>query len=149
MKETEKAYLSGIVDGEGTICLNRAKCGKLDRFRPCVMISNTNPSVLKWIIKKTKFRCHLSKHTDKRKAKYAIQYALFLTKYKDMKSFIEIIYPYLIIKRKQARCLIKFINRRLSKKKTGHIDLLLRERMVKLNRKKFFISEMKDYIIKK
>ena len=47
MKETEKAYLAGIVDGEGTVTL--MKHHKNETPTPCVSVANNNLNLLNWI----------------------------------------------------------------------------------------------------
>lgn len=47
MKKSEFAYLAGLVDGEGSICLVRSS--KTAKFRwPCLSISNTTPNIIDW-----------------------------------------------------------------------------------------------------
>lgn len=47
LEETEKAYLAGIVDGEGTVTL--MKHHRNETPTPCVSVANNNLQLLKWI----------------------------------------------------------------------------------------------------
>lgn len=47
MLETEKAYIAGIIDGEGSIMLT--KFHKNQYPSPCVSISSTDMELLEWI----------------------------------------------------------------------------------------------------
>jgi len=47
MLETEKAYIAGIIDGEGSIML--IKFHKNQYPSPCVSISSTDVELLEWI----------------------------------------------------------------------------------------------------
>lgn len=47
MLETEKAYIAGIIDGEGSIML--IKFHKNQYPSPCISISSTNVELLEWI----------------------------------------------------------------------------------------------------
>ncbi|SHJ83940.1 hypothetical protein SAMN02745163_02672 [Clostridium cavendishii DSM 21758] len=52
MTETEKAYIAGIIDGEGSIMLQSFHKNQLPA--PCVSITSTTTELLTWI--KEKFR---------------------------------------------------------------------------------------------
>ena len=47
IKEVEKSYIAGIIDGEGSIMLQRFHKGDLPA--PCVSIASTTIELLKWI----------------------------------------------------------------------------------------------------
>lgn len=47
MEEVEKAYLTGIVDGEGTVTLTKHR--KNETHTPNVIVANNNLGLLKWI----------------------------------------------------------------------------------------------------
>jgi len=67
LKEVEKAYLAGIVDGEGTVTLTRRH--KNETPAPKVSVANTNLELLRWIkvriggviVSKKKYKSH---HSD-------------------------------------------------------------------------------------
>ena len=47
MLETEKSYLAGIIDGEGSVMLTRFH--KNEYPSPCISISSTDIELLEWI----------------------------------------------------------------------------------------------------
>ena len=47
MLETEKAYIAGIIDGEGSIMLTRLH--KNQYHSPCVSIASTDSELLQWV----------------------------------------------------------------------------------------------------
>ena len=47
MKDTEKAYIAGIIDGEGSIMLQRIHSN--EHPSPCVSIASTTYELLEWI----------------------------------------------------------------------------------------------------
>ena len=49
MTETEKAYIAGIIDGEGSIMLQRIH--KNEFPSPCVSVASTSLELLNWLKK--------------------------------------------------------------------------------------------------
>lgn len=47
MKDTEKVYIAGILDGEGSIMLQKFYSGEYPS--PCVSIASTTLELLNWI----------------------------------------------------------------------------------------------------
>ena len=47
MTETEKAYIAGIIDGEGSIMLQKIHSN--EHPSPCISIASTTLELLKWI----------------------------------------------------------------------------------------------------
>lgn len=45
--ETEKSYLAGIIDGEGSIMLTRFH--KSEYHSPCISIASTDLELLEWV----------------------------------------------------------------------------------------------------
>lgn len=96
MEESVKAYLAGIIDGEGTVTLvwshkNKTPC-------PEVSVSNTSLLLLKWIQKRVG-RAISSKNTSK--PHHTISYVWRL-RYDKAICFLSEIKEYLIIKRQHA-----------------------------------------------
>lgn len=108
----EKAYIAGVVDGEGDISMNRAKtCTSL---RPLVRISNNSLELVNWL--QGRFKGELSigivKHRGgNRKDGYSIT-VWGLTR---CLRFLEAISPYLVIKIINADLLMAFCSRRLER----------------------------------
>jgi hypothetical protein len=108
------SYLAGIVDGEGTITLviasNWRRKNKL-LLRPTVIITNGNKELIDWIASFLKG----TKIIDRRKIKGykgGELYSLEFHSFPRVQSFLEEIYPYLKVKKKQAELLLKFIKSR-------------------------------------
>lgn len=99
MTELEKAYIAGIVDGEGSIMLQKFHSNEYPS--PCVSIASTTYELLDWI------KCVIGKGTIKQKKNYNSSkhkdcYS-YILKYDDAIQLIKEIYPYLIINAKRRR----------------------------------------------
>ena len=106
MKECEKAYIAGIIDGEGSIMLQ--KFHKNEYPSPCVSVASTTLELLKWIKKtvgngviKHKKNYNIDKHKDC--YSYVIKYDMAI-------KLLNEIYPYLIIevKKRRAEMILKY-----------------------------------------
>ena len=101
MDKVEKAYLAGIIDGEGTVTLS--KHHKNETPGPEVSVANNNLKLLKWIQKQTggvicskkKYRTH---HHD--------SYAWHIRQDRAL-CFLNGIKDFLIIKKQQAELITK------------------------------------------
>lgn len=99
MTNEEKAYLAGIIDGEGSIML--IKINKNQFPSPCISISSTTLELLEWIKFKTKtgtIRSKKNYNIDKHKNSYSYE-----VRYNDAINILIEIEPYLIIKSKKKR----------------------------------------------
>ncbi|MBD5645125.1 hypothetical protein HYH96_14645 [Clostridium botulinum] len=99
MNNEQKAYITGIIDGEGSIMLFRFHNNQFPS--PCISISSTTIELLKWIKSVTKMgtikrkkNYNTEKHTD------SFTYTI---KYNDAINLLIQIEPYLVIKNKKAR----------------------------------------------
>ncbi|WP_195954691.1 LAGLIDADG family homing endonuclease [Clostridium tertium] len=99
MTETEKAYIAGIIDGEGKIMLQ--KIHKNEHPAPCVSIASTTLELLEWI-KNTvgKGRIISKKNYNIEKHKDCYSYVL---RRNDAIQLLNDIYPYLIINTNKKR----------------------------------------------
>lgn len=105
MLETEKAYIAGIIDGEGSIMLQRFHTNEFPA--PCVSIASTSLELLKWIKETTEKGTIISKknyNPEVHKDCYS-----YVLRRNDAIYLIKEIYPYLIIdsKRKRAELMLK------------------------------------------
>ena len=96
LNEVEKAYIAGIVDGEGTIGLWRHH--KNETASPMVTIANNSLDLLQWIQSKVGGNICSKK---KRQAHHGDSYALSLKQDRAI-CFLNEIKSYLIIKKQQA-----------------------------------------------
>ncbi len=95
----EKAYIAGIIDGEGSIMLIRFHNNQYPS--PSVSIASTTIELLQWIKLKTEIGVIKGKKVydlEKHKPSYS-----YIVKYNDAIKLLELIYPYLIIKSKKQR----------------------------------------------
>jgi hypothetical protein len=107
MNTAQRAYLAGLVDGEGCICISKNhpidRRGKVPRmhiqYNLELTITNTNLRIIRW----------LSKYADGRRvskgrklARRKIAYNWRATSREHLKQLLENITPFLQAKRKQA-----------------------------------------------
>ena len=97
MTESEKAYIAGIIDGEGSIMLQKFHANEYPS--PCVSIASTTKELLKWIkttvghgVIISKKNYNLDKHKDC--YSYIIKYDLAIYLLKEIS-------PYLVINSKK------------------------------------------------
>lgn len=107
MRKADLAYVAGIIDGEGTICIHqdKAKSGKV-YLQLRVDVTNTNEWLIQWL----KFA--LGGHTDvSRRAKIGKNWKpswRWSVSANQASAFLKLIYPYLRLKKPQAELAIKF-----------------------------------------
>lgn len=116
LAETEKAYIAGIVDGEGCLSINICydKSRKPFRAVPTVEISNTDSKVLKWIAHKanwgkwnTKRPYTLIENRNANLKPYKC-YHLTISDRRRVSVFLKTILPYLRIKKTLAEKILNF-----------------------------------------
>ena len=110
MKETEKSFIAGFIEGEGNISLIKSKNkSSLNgvALSPTVCITNTNIEMLKYILDICKIG-HLHTFLRKRKQEHKNKSILQLRKKSDVLSFLIEIEPYLVAKRSRALLLMEF-----------------------------------------
>lgn len=139
----EKAYIAGIIDGEGTISINRSFRRKYNIFKyACyIEVTNTNKDLLIYLEKVTQIgRIELGRKGNE---KHKNAHVWRLNK-NEIKGFLIQIQPYLIIKRKQCKLMLEWLNGNASKRYAGANRLpieievereLIWEEMKELNRK--------------
>lgn len=99
MTETEKAYIAGIIDGEGSIMLIRFHSNQLPS--PCISISSATIELLEWI--KTKVNAGSIKNKKNYKPNKHKDSFTYELKYNKAFDLLNDIYPYLIIKAKKKK----------------------------------------------
>ena len=116
LTEEDCAYAAAFIDGEGSIIIARAK-NKLNRsgttFYPYVCVTNTDEGVILFLermFSPTSKYVKTPKNCEKTKAKYGFSgnkkaWVLRWT-YENAIEFIEKIYPYLRVKKRQAENLV-------------------------------------------
>ncbi|MDU1277424.1 MULTISPECIES: hypothetical protein [Clostridium] len=99
MTETEKAYIAGIIDGEGSIMLQRIH--KNEHPSPCVSIASTTLELLEWI-KNTVGKGRIISKKNYNIEKHNDCYSYVLRR-NDAIQLLNDIYPYLIINTNKKR----------------------------------------------
>jgi len=122
LTEPQKAYLAGFIDGEGYVGLTfqikkeTSQNSATPRYHPYLIIANNNSPVLfhiKDIIGEGKI---YELKRSSRNQKPGFQYKL--TKMSTLETLLPAIEPYLIVKKQQAKLLIRYLNTRRSKRIT-------------------------------
>jgi hypothetical protein len=106
-KDTEIAYLAGMIDGEGSIYIQRriTKAGYMSYF-PRFQVVNTNQEVMEWI--QNTFGGNLyKKPRTKHNEKWRLCFEWFST-VGVMDELLPLIIPYLIIKKQHALVMMQF-----------------------------------------
>jgi len=114
LTETEKAYIAGLLDGEGNVNISIIRRhGKPLRVIPQVEISNTNKEVLEWIAERVnqgnRRISRLRRYTDHRFSKPLDNYYLSISGRLAIEPFLQALLPYLHIKKLPTECLFKFL----------------------------------------
>lgn len=100
------AYTAGFLDGEGYVGFYTTKD---ESKRMQVTITNTNREIIYWI-KKT-FRVGRITFTQYKKKKDC--YRFILTNNKEATYFLRLIFPYVMIKRRQVKMMIEWLETRI------------------------------------
>jgi len=108
LTETEKAYIAGLLDGEGCIGVFRQKIKNRTHeynFGARVIITNSNFPVICWLKEKTGIGCAYE-YNKSYKENWNKVHRWQVTSRK-ARTFIKTIYPYLIIKKEIANVVLK------------------------------------------
>ncbi len=99
MTDTEKAYIAGIIDGEGSIMLTRFHKNQFPS--PCVSVASTDKELLLWLLKTIgKGRIINKRNYNKMKHKDSYTYRVI---YDDAIALLRDVSPFLIIESKKQR----------------------------------------------
>ena len=103
--ETEKAYVAGLVDGEGSIQIvlqtNKSR-GRPEYCFAQVCINNCNRTLLEWVKKRFGGKIIVSRRNYNSEEKNSKPlYKLYFYR-KEARHFFKLVLPYLVLKRKQA-----------------------------------------------
>ena len=103
------AYLSGIIDGEGSIYIGNFSCNKKTKvpyYQTNIQVTNTDKPLIDWLIQT--FGGLTSKRTAKQHTSNSRKQAYMWTASGDRVTHLcELILPYLIVKTKQCEIMIK------------------------------------------
>lgn len=113
LEREEWAYISGLIDGEGTITIFRRKGKKYEELTPIFSLSSIDKEIIYWL--KEKLKCgtiSLSKNKrENQRDTYIIRKSGF-----GILPILNGISPYTIIKKKNTILIKKFIKIRLNQK---------------------------------
>jgi hypothetical protein len=108
LTDAEKGYIAGIIDGEGTISLEKRKFSNV-KIHPVISISNCSLELLYHIQKIIK--CGTVRLAKKANQKTRPEYKLSINRISQIEGLLRVITPYLMLKRKQAEIVLEFISR--------------------------------------
>ncbi len=113
LKDTECAWLAGIIDGEGSIGLSKIERGNKTFIAPVITITNTNKPLMDKV-------CAVypngNIYSRQRESNLKICYDWQLSKVNDVSNFLEQIFPFLAAKRDKAEVVLRFCKYRMQKK---------------------------------
>ena len=104
LTEAEKGYLAGIIDGEGCIRLARKKKKKINVYVACVIVTNTNLELLQFL-KDTTAIGIIYKYEKAGKQNWNPCHRWQIVT-KQARELLEILLPYLRLKKEVARLVL-------------------------------------------
>lgn len=121
LTETEKAWLAGFWDGEGSITIftHTEKNGK-EKICPTINVTNTHEGVIAYVVELldrlgTSFAVQQRKHTSE---KNKDAYHVTTRNIQYIKVVLEAIYPYLVCKKAQATLVLRYVNKKLQQRES-------------------------------
>lgn len=98
MKDTDLAYLAGLIDGEGTISCSQLKTTKgFLALHKQLSIFNTNIAVISWITSRFGGTVHSRSRDIKWKTEHQVKWSA-----NEGYKLLKLVLPYIVIKRQQA-----------------------------------------------
>ena len=141
VSKTDKAYIAGLIDGEGCICLSKTYRKTKTypffaiRYSLDITVANTKKEMINFVQKKYPAHIHLQTGQGWRNRAYIWKISGLKLKY-----FTKDILPYLVIKKRQAKLTLRYLNERIkhNKPKSGYLlpkEIKKRERFYQLLKK--------------
>lgn len=108
MKDTIKAYIAGLIDGEGCIAITKRKIKRLETdywyYEPQVIICNTDKRMIDFLVDYySGYIVTGKKQKDHHKERY-----YWKMTGDNMRQLLRNVSPYLILKKKQASLILSF-----------------------------------------
>lgn len=123
------AYIAGIIDGEGSLSISRVKRSKTkstpyggERLQAKITISNKSRALMKFLTKVLRDLSSYRPYDFNNPLRKGQAYILEIGKLSNVVIFLETIYPYLVVKKKQSEVLMDFCKRRMKKLPKGHLN---------------------------
>lgn len=107
---TQRAYLAGIVDGEGTITLAKST-RSVGGITPLLSVANTDMKLINWLSNNIGGKVSVKAKPNER---CKTGYRWYTCSVRDVLELIKMVYPYLIIKKDNAEEVLSFCKWRLS-----------------------------------
>ena len=117
--EVDKSWLACAIDGEGSVGLRTVGTKREQYVR--IQIANTDYQFMKKISKLTNTKITVRNHYEGHLGKKVI-YWVTINKHKNVLTILELILPYLIIKKKKSKKIILFIKSRTWNKPRGVLN---------------------------
>lgn len=102
-------YLAGILDGEGCICLYRAKRADCYHCSLQILIYNTSLILMKWLVKNFGGRYYTRSESGYGGKSGKTQYVWHPSGRKNREEFLLGVLPHLVIKVEQAKVALEFL----------------------------------------
>lgn len=134
MMKSYAAYLAGIIDGEGTITITRHRQYQRPHWvcKTFLWVSNTNPRLIRTLKKRHDGAIGCTTRAEKNH-KDALYWRVMA--HERIYSILDSCLPYLIIKRRQAEIMLKFIESRRARYRLQYSkrELQMQARIRKMN----------------
>jgi hypothetical protein len=135
MDVTIAAYIAGLIDGEGSIMLNVAAT----HFQPSIQVVSTDLSILTWLqqvlgcgtIRPKTQRPKYDQWTEKRRDQWTFSVCLM----SDVRYILELILPYLRVKKKQAELLLLYCKEHIPRASITEVEECIYNDLRKLNKR--------------
>lgn len=109
--ETERAYLAGLIDGEGTISILKTVNGKgCENFIASVEVSNTDIRMIRWMKEKFGGNVILSNKKRSREGKWRPLYRIVYRGH-NVEKILNLVVPYLQLKSRNAELALELRSR--------------------------------------
>jgi hypothetical protein len=105
------AYIAGIVDGEGTISISHNNIQGKNSYSIVMRVYNTDKKLINWLCKKTglgAIKIQKNAVWERNNIKVLYKWDLYAN---NIRQFLPLIEPYLIIKKKQAQIMIEWLSK--------------------------------------
>ena len=100
---TEWAYLAGLIDGEGTVTIDRVSKGTNFTYRPSLVLVSTTPCLVDWLF--DRFPCGSRHVNNSRNEAWKPQHRVAYV-YRPATHLLLGMLPYLVLKRDQAEIVL-------------------------------------------
>jgi hypothetical protein len=105
LTETEKAYIAGIMDGEGSILFSHRKNGAV---YVAIQIANTDMRMIKFLQDKIPYMTMHIVHRERKEHKEC--YQLYIRRQRAVVYFLHLLLPYLVSKKDKASSVLNQFN---------------------------------------